>query len=281
MRVLIEAAWENLRSALAVIVTAEVPRTARTLKDFSKSKWRVSELQTLLSMALVLIRGILPDTCFTLVTALCVAVHNLHSSLISATFLQTLGELIQKFCKYLLVVYWISASTYNAHMLMYLCKKGTSVLPATRTQSRYFRKRLCYNPESYSRFKRSVKLDFEVHSYTYIRQVSDISLTSLFYCRIFVIECWYRTGQLIACVSRGSTTFLANTYNTFLNIPRNQQFSSTVFDRCVFDGHIYKTEVSFQRVVRRTGCQFFRKQFYVIECKLLYDRKVCRLRFFY
>lgn len=86
---------------LSIQVPAEVARTTRPVADFRSGKWRVSELHTVLFLAPLLIRQLVRDRelqCFEL---LAIAMHSLHSTVVSQTCLKHCKRLIAKFCKVL------------------------------------------------------------------------------------------------------------------------------------------------------------------------------------
>jgi hypothetical protein len=77
----------------------EVSRTMRSLADFSRGNWRVTELRTAAYLAPILFRGLLPRRQYDNIVLFSTAMYCLHSASISAADLQKCQRQIQRFCR--------------------------------------------------------------------------------------------------------------------------------------------------------------------------------------
>ena len=102
----------------------EIPRTLRTIADFSKGNWRASELRTVTYLCPILFRGLLPALHYDNFVLFSTAMYYLHSSVINKDDLPKIHRQIQRFSRQLHRIYNDnSVFTHNVHLLLHLVEK--------------------------------------------------------------------------------------------------------------------------------------------------------------
>jgi hypothetical protein len=261
----------------------EVPRTLRSLADFHKGNWRVSELRTVTYLAPLLFRGLLPLSQYNNLILLSTSMYYLHSASVSEDVLPKCQRQIQRFCRQLQTIYKDSSIyTYNVHLLLHLTIKVKEAGPLyTHSCDEFeslFAKMLSVQHGSRGAAEQILR-------YFSIRSVLDRtnlheSITSAplsLLCKKITTKYFSSHMQTIRNVTLLGPPTMQRLPQSSADV--NFQGEENVvllecYNRSVINGHMYKTYEVCKRTIRIDCYLYVKRKYYVVQHIALIDNSV-------